>query len=149
MMIRGILEKTGGWLILAVAAVIAFILINLAVGNIAGMRADLTEDRVYTLSPGTENILKTLNKPIALTLYYSTSLGTASPIYGNYATRVKDMLRVFEEAAPDEVHLVLSTVASTRSLRETADRFKTVGTTSLNPCSTVLTPVVPPFSSNC
>ncbi len=99
MMIRGILEKTGGWLILASAAVIAFFLVNLAVGNVAGMRADLTEDRVYTLSPGTENILKTLDKPIALTLYYSASLGTASPIYGNYATRVKDMLRVFESAS--------------------------------------------------
>ncbi len=95
MMIRRILEKTGGWLILALAAVIAFFLVNLAVGNVAGMRADLTEDRVYTLSPGTENILKNLNKPITLTLYYSASLGTASPIYGNYATRVKDMLRVF------------------------------------------------------
>jgi len=99
MMIRGLLEKTGGWLILAVAAVIAFFLVNLAVGNVAGMRADLTEDRVYTLSPGTENILTNLDKPIALTLYYSASLGTASPIYGNYATRVKDMLRVFESAS--------------------------------------------------
>jgi ABC-type uncharacterized transport system involved in gliding motility auxiliary subunit len=99
MMIRGILEKTGGWLILSLAAIIAFLLINLAIGNVAGMRADLTEDRVYTLSPGTENILTTLDKPITLTLYYSASLGTASPIYGNYATRVKDMLRVFASAS--------------------------------------------------
>lgn len=35
------------------------------------------------------------------------------------------------EASPDEVHLVLSSVASASSLSKTAERFAAVGTTSL------------------
>jgi flagellar biosynthesis protein FlhF len=35
------------------------------------------------------------------------------------------------EANADEIHLVLSSVAATRTLEETAERFMPVGTTSL------------------
>jgi flagellar biosynthesis protein FlhF len=35
------------------------------------------------------------------------------------------------EAEPDEVHLVLSAIGGARSLKSTAERFATVGTTAL------------------
>jgi flagellar biosynthesis protein FlhF len=45
--------------------------------------------------------------------------------------KIHELKSFLADAQVDEVHLVLSTVASTRSLRETAERFQTVGTTSL------------------
>lgn len=107
MTLRGFFEKPGGWLILSGAAVLGFILINLAVSKVAGVRLDLTEDRLYTLSPGTENILTKLDKPVSLTLYYSATLGNAAPIYGNYASRVKDMLRVLESVSGGNLTLTV------------------------------------------
>ena len=45
--------------------------------------------------------------------------------------KIHELKSFLAVAQVDEVHLVLSTVASTRSLREAAERFRTVGTTSL------------------
>jgi flagellar biosynthesis protein FlhF len=45
--------------------------------------------------------------------------------------RVQELRNFLEEAAADEVHLVLSSVAATRTLEETAQRFTAIGATSL------------------
>ena len=104
-MLRWILDKKGGWIALTLIAVTLFVVANVAAGRIVGMRADLTQDKLFTLSDGTRNILHKLQKPIQLTLYYSEELGKAAPVYGNYALRVKDMLRVIKATAGDKVEL--------------------------------------------
>jgi flagellar biosynthesis protein FlhF len=45
--------------------------------------------------------------------------------------RVQELRTFLEEANADEVHLVLSSVAATRTLEETAQRFTAIGATSL------------------
>ncbi len=104
-MFRWIMDRKGGWVALAGIAVVLFFAANASVTNVAGMRIDLTEDKLYTLSPGTRSILGKLEKPVSLTLYYSDALGLTAPVYGNYASRVKDMLRVFESAGAGKVTL--------------------------------------------
>jgi gliding motility-associatede transport system auxiliary component len=104
-MFRWIMDRKGGWIALAVIAVVLFFAANASVTNVAGMRVDLTEDKLYTLSPGTRSILGKLEKPVSLTLYYSDKLGVTSPVYGNYASRLKDMLSVFESAGAGKVTL--------------------------------------------
>lgn len=104
-MFRWIMDRKGGWITLGVIAVVLFFAANASVTNVAGMRVDLTEDRLYTLSPGTRSILGKLEKPVSLTLYYSDKLGLTAPVYGNYASRVKDMLSVFESAGGGKVML--------------------------------------------
>lgn len=47
------------------------------------------------------------------------------------AVRIQELKAVLTEAEPDEVHLVLSTVAGGHQLRRTADQFAEVGITSL------------------
>lgn len=106
-MLRWILDRKGGWIVLTVAALALFVAVNVAAGRIVGMRADLTEDKLYSLSPGTRNILGKLQKPVELTLYYSDQLGKEAPVYGNYALRVKDMLRVIETTSKDKVELTI------------------------------------------
>jgi flagellar biosynthesis protein FlhF len=45
--------------------------------------------------------------------------------------KIQELKSMLAEAEPDEVHLVLSAVGGARSLAMTAERFATVGTTSL------------------
>ena len=45
--------------------------------------------------------------------------------------RIQELRSMLAEAAPDEVHLVLSAAAGAKSLAATAERFATVGTTAL------------------
>jgi flagellar biosynthesis protein FlhF len=45
--------------------------------------------------------------------------------------RIQELKSMLAEAAPDEVHLVLSAAAGAKSLAATAERFATVGTTAL------------------
>lgn len=82
-----------GRALLAAGAVAAFVAVNLAVSNVPNARIDLTQDRLFTLSKGTKNILHGLKNDVHLTLYYSEDLGKKAPNYGNFAQRVKDMLR--------------------------------------------------------
>ena len=45
--------------------------------------------------------------------------------------KIQELKSMLAEAKPEEVHLVVSAVASARSLSKTAEQFSTVGTTSL------------------
>lgn len=45
--------------------------------------------------------------------------------------RIQELKSMLAEAAPEEVHLVLSAVGGARSLASTAERFATVGTTAM------------------
>ena len=45
--------------------------------------------------------------------------------------RIQELKSMLAEAAPEEVHLVLSAVGGARSLATTAQRFASVGTTAL------------------
>jgi flagellar biosynthesis protein FlhF len=45
--------------------------------------------------------------------------------------KIQELKSILAEATPDEVHLVLSSVASAGSLAKTAEQFATVGTTAL------------------
>lgn len=45
--------------------------------------------------------------------------------------KIQELKSMLAEAEPDEVHLVLSSVGGARSLKTTAERFATVGTTAL------------------
>lgn len=106
-MFRRIMDQKGGWIALSLLAVALFVLVNVAASRFVGLRADLTEDRLYSLSEGTRNIVRKLEKPVELTLYYSDALGTNAPVYGNYALRVKDMLRVIETTGGGKVTLAV------------------------------------------
>ncbi|HSC76388.1 MAG TPA: Gldg family protein [Pseudomonadales bacterium] len=68
-------------------------------------RIDLTEGKLYTLSDGTENILKNIHDPVTLKFYYSESLTRDVPALRNYAKRVEEILREYERAANGKIVL--------------------------------------------
>ncbi len=68
-------------------------------------RIDLTEGKLYTLSNGTQNILKSISEPITLKFYYSESLTRDIPALRNYAKRVEEILREYERDADGKLVL--------------------------------------------
>lgn len=69
------------------------------------VRLDLTEQRLYTLSPGTRNVLRSIEEPITLTLFYSEDLGAGQPQLRAYAKRVGELLEEFSLIAGDNLRL--------------------------------------------
>ncbi len=76
----------------AVAAVLASAVIILANTTFTNFRLDLTENKLFTLSEGTLNILQGLPEPITLDYYVSKKLMTDVPQLQSYANRVHDLL---------------------------------------------------------
>jgi gliding-associated putative ABC transporter substrate-binding component GldG len=64
------------------------IVVNILSDNY-NFRLDLSEGKEYTLSNATKNILKSLDKPVTITVYFSKDL---PPNIGNISGNLKDML---------------------------------------------------------
>src|SRR5688572_9309203 len=57
-----------------------------------GAQLDLTENRNYTLSEGTKNIVANLKEPVNLYLFFSERTATPNPQIRNYGIRVRELL---------------------------------------------------------
>jgi ABC-type uncharacterized transport system involved in gliding motility auxiliary subunit len=96
--------------VLAIIGVIAAAAIAIGINMVADTRLanaqlDLTQGRLYSLSPGTKQILAGLKEPVTLRLFYSRQLGTAVPTYGAYADHVREMLRDYAARSGGKVKL--------------------------------------------
>ncbi len=65
---------------------------------LTGLRIDLTEDNLYTVSPGTRNVLASIVEPINVYLFFSDSESADIAPLRNYANRVREMLEELESA---------------------------------------------------
>lgn len=73
-----------------------------------GMRIDLTENNLYTISPGTRQVLRNIDEPINLYFFFSDSAASDIPFLRTYATRVREMLEEF--AAQSDGKLILHVI---------------------------------------
>jgi ABC-type uncharacterized transport system involved in gliding motility auxiliary subunit len=82
---------------------LAFILllsINLfASSALRNAKADLTQQRLFTISSGTRGMLRSIDEPISLKLYFSKRLGEAAPVYARYFERVRALLQQYADIA--------------------------------------------------
>ena len=81
---------SGTGLLLAVCLFIATIV--LANTALTTWRIDLTQNKLFTLSKGTINILNNLEEPVQLDFYFSQKAMNDFPLLANYGIRVRDML---------------------------------------------------------
>ena len=79
-------------------SVIVLFLVNW-LGGLEFARVDLTQGRVYTLSPGTKEILKNLDSPVTVRFYLSQSDDSMPLPLKGYARRVEDLLTEFKAAS--------------------------------------------------
>jgi ABC-type uncharacterized transport system involved in gliding motility auxiliary subunit len=73
-----------------------------------GGRIDLTENKLYTLSKGTENILGNLDEPITLRFYFSKKLAQQAPGLITYAERVEQLLFEYVTLSKGKITLIVS-----------------------------------------
>jgi ABC-type uncharacterized transport system involved in gliding motility auxiliary subunit len=89
-----------------VCAVILFVAVNqISDRTLRSTRIDLTQGKLYTLSPGTRATLAKIDEPLVLRFYYSKKLGDEIPSYGVYAQRVREMLQEYAAAANGKIQL--------------------------------------------
>jgi len=70
-----------------------------------GVRIDLSEDNLYTLSSGTRNLVKSIETPVVLKLYYSDKMTEGLPPLRNYALRVKELLHEYVQVSSGNLKL--------------------------------------------
>lgn len=81
----------------ALALFIAFVASNVIANSwFRSWRLDLTENHLYSISPGTQQTLNELSEPVQLTLYYSRNAAQPAPQLQAYASRVREMLQTFQ-----------------------------------------------------
>lgn len=103
-----------------VLAVLLALSANLIVGAVArNAKADLTADRLFTISDGTRRVLQRIEEPISVRLYYSRKLGEVAPLFGKHFERVKALLEQYRDLSDGKVQL---TVLEPEPFSDTEDR---------------------------
>lgn len=111
-----------GGIVLAVAA---FLALNVFANQaLTRFRLDLTEQRLFTLSEGTRNVIRGIGEPVTLRLYVSRSLANRLPSVSGYVARVRDLLEEYEHTADGGIVL---TVIDPEPFSEEEDRAVAYG----------------------
>ena len=93
------------WGGLALAAV-TLLSVNLISSELfGGWKADLTEDRLFTISPGSAAVLGAIEEPIKAQLYFSSKLGERAPSLAAYSGRIRTMLEEFQRLSNGKLQL--------------------------------------------
>jgi ABC-type uncharacterized transport system involved in gliding motility auxiliary subunit len=99
-------KKTLEHLLYSTGGLVALVAVLIAANFIFGafnLRADLTEGDVYTLSPGTRQVLGKLEAPVRLRLYYSQGSEAVPVGLKTFAKRVEDLLSEYKSAGGGKV----------------------------------------------
>jgi ABC-type uncharacterized transport system involved in gliding motility auxiliary subunit len=84
------------WGGLALAAVTLLSINLIASETLGNWKADLTQDKLYSISPGSVTVLESLDEPIRARLYFSRKLGEIAPTYARYFDRIRTLLEDFQ-----------------------------------------------------
>jgi len=117
-------RKTLAWGALALAALL-LLSANLIFSAIAkNAKADLTAERLYTISDGTKRVLERIDEPVSIRLYYTRKLGEVAPLFGKYFERVKALLEQYRDLSGGKVQL---TVLEPEPFSDAEDRAVAAG----------------------
>ena len=108
----------------SIVGVLAVLVIVIGINSVADTQLpraqlDLTQQHLYTLSPGTKQIIAGLKEPVTLRLFFSRALGSQIPLYGAYADRVREMLNQYASLSAGKIRVE---VLDPEPFSETEDR---------------------------
>ncbi|HMP75987.1 MAG TPA: GldG family protein [Kiritimatiellia bacterium] len=103
-------------------ALVALVLLNVVAGAVR-VRADLTADALYTLSPGTRQLVAGLGRDVTLKLYYSRSADQAPQQFKQYGRRIVDLLREYQTAGGRRLTLEILDPRPDSDAEEWAQRY--------------------------
>ena len=87
-------------------AIVFFLAFNALINTaFTANRLDLTEDRLFTLSDGTKELLSTIDEPVDVRLYYSRRFNEIGPDIARHSTRVSELLGEYERLSGGKVRI--------------------------------------------
>ena len=92
----------------ATFVVLALLFVGLTVlfaRTLTGARLDLTQNRLYTLAPGTERLVGGLKEPLNLYFFFSQQASAAAPQLRAYANRVRELLEELSTRSHGRIRL--------------------------------------------
>ncbi|HEX2492431.1 MAG TPA: Gldg family protein [Steroidobacter sp.] len=89
-----------------------------------GARIDLTESKLYSIAPGTQNIVSSLEEPINLYFFFSQEASSQSPPLRAYAQRVRELLEEMTQRSKGKLRL---SVIDPKPFSEDEDRAAEFG----------------------
>lgn len=99
------MRKTTAFTTLALLIVLFFGVVVINNELLGHYRVDLTEDKVYSLSPGSQDVLDDLDEPIVLYFFFSDSASKGMTALRNYANRVQSLLEEYASRANGKITL--------------------------------------------
>ena len=123
--------NSGIALLLVVIGFLVFTMLNNQL--FSGIRLDLTESNLYTLSEGSLDIVSTIDEPINLYFFFSDSASRELTGLRAYAKQVQDLLEEYELKADGGINM---TIIDPEPFSEEEDRANTFGLQSVPVSST-------------
>ena len=93
-----------------------------------GARIDLTESKLYSLAPGTQRIVSSLEEPVNLYFFFSQDASTQSPQLRAYAQRVRELLEEMAQRSKGKLRL---NIIDPQPFSEDEDRAAEFGLTAV------------------
>ena len=87
------------------------------------MRADMTAEKLYTISDGSRSILSELKDPLRIKYYFSSSSEDLPPYLKNYAERVREVLQEYENLSSGNITLEIFDPKPDTEEEEWAERY--------------------------
>lgn len=89
-----------------ITAAILFFAVNiLAQSTLRAYKWDLTENRLYTLSQNTHDVLKDIEEPVTMRFFFSRALAERVPAIALYRDRIKAILEQYADLSGGMIHL--------------------------------------------
>jgi ABC-2 type transport system permease protein len=109
------------WQLVTLLAAANLIAVNLWLQQVGSVRADLTEDRLYTVSDATRTYLQQLREPLLIRGYFSAE---THPLLAPLVPRLRDLLREYEVVGGPNVQVELVDPATAPELeREAGEQY--------------------------
>jgi ABC-type uncharacterized transport system involved in gliding motility auxiliary subunit len=101
-------DKRRSTLIATAGILVALVAVNTAAWFLVrGARVDVTEEKLYSLSPGVREVMAKLPEPVRLDFYWTREQGADVPQIRSYAQRVQEFLEELAQASDGMVELRL------------------------------------------
>ena len=118
-------DKRRSTLLATVGVLVALVALNTAAWFLLrGGRVDVTEEKLYTVSPGVGTLVASLPEPVRLDFYWTREQGTDLPAIRAYAQRVQEFLEEIVAASDGMLEL---RVIDPEPFSETEDMARAAG----------------------
>ncbi len=100
------LGQRGKAVLAIVLAFVALAGINLFASQMLRIyRADFTEERLFTISDVTRQVLRQVKEPITIRFYFSRALAERAPLYAEFGARVQALLHHYADLAGGRIRV--------------------------------------------